>query len=162
MPTDVLEAAMSQLVTNFRTIGNGAVTTWAQSVRPQVSRNKPDPQAIASTPSIWLWRHTETFITDSMDEGVSTGANIYAIECLVDVAFYTDSATWNADTDLSKWRHDLIKAVRDHRLGGNIHDLRIVSLTSGLPDPEDPACRINMQLRLRYQQNEDDPSVQIA
>lgn len=162
MPTDVIEAALAQLITNFRTIGDSGVTTWAQSTRPQVSRNRPDSASLAMSPSIWVWRHVETFITDSVDEGGSTGPNIYAIESLLDVALFTESSTWNADTDCSKWRHDLIKAVRDHRLGGAIHDLRIVSITTGLPDVEDPNCRIQMQLRLRYQQNEDDPSVQIA
>lgn len=159
MPTDIGEAAMAALKSALEAIGNplAAAAPWAQSDRPQVFRTRVQGQTLEARPCIGIGGYIERYVRDC----IAGTAQRDFITVTVPIRAYFDAATWNPDVDASTWKHDLKKALRDHRLGGNVFDVEINTILVGPVDPEDPECRIAMEVTLKWHDSDQDPSVSI-
>jgi len=159
MPTFVGEAPLAALKTLFTQIGDAGVTTWAQTKRPTVLRERLPDRVLPTTPIILIVGASKEWKRMT----ANGSSNIYDVYATVVIKCFFGPQSWNPDTDAEVWEHDLAKAIRDFTLGGAVIDSEITGTIVGLPAPDDdPTCRITMTMRIHYRTSDQDPSVQIA
>lgn len=158
MPTDVGETALAALATALEQIGNTGVTTWAQSKRPEVVREKVFDRIPPTKPIIVLAGVFERCTRDT-----ATNPARYKSVATIPIRVHFDAQTWNPAVDASAWRHDVKKAVGlSHTLSGTAFDLTVVTVAPTMPDvDQSQTCKLAVDVELEWFWAENDPATPI-
>lgn len=155
MTTYIGETVYSTIATKLGQIGDASITTWGQTKRPKVFRSKFHDKALATSPCIVMT------VQESWTRATATPH--YDVNATIIIRLHFDAQTWAPSTDLSTWKHDLVKSVRDHTVVDEVNDLSITGLNESTPEPDgDMTCKLVMTMSCTFRVYQLNPAVHIA